>query len=100
MGRRLRRFGSVSTSVFDYCKKVVSNARVGNQGDILYQSEVGDVDFEWLKEYGGIVKTHGPLGVRGTLWRLFVLVANSAVDDASYGVRSQSSAVHSADVWI
>ncbi|KZV64469.1 cytochrome P450 [Peniophora sp. CONT] len=35
---------------------------LGNQGDILYQNEVGDVDFEWLKEYGGIVKTYGPLG--------------------------------------
>ena len=88
MGRRLRRFGSVSTSVFDHCKKVVSNARVGNQGDILYQSEVGDVDFEWLKEYGGIVKTHGPLGVRRMLRQLLAPQANGALDNASHGVRS------------
>ncbi|VDC03589.1 unnamed protein product [Peniophora sp. CBMAI 1063] len=33
----------------------------GNIGDFRYQPEVGDVEFQWLKEYGGVWKLHEPL---------------------------------------
>ncbi|KZV64465.1 cytochrome P450 [Peniophora sp. CONT] len=35
---------------------------LGNQGDIRYQGEVGDVEFPWLNEFGGAWKLYGPLG--------------------------------------
>ncbi|VDC07112.1 unnamed protein product [Peniophora sp. CBMAI 1063] len=35
---------------------------LGNQGDIRYQEETGDVESPWLHEYGGAWKVHGPLG--------------------------------------
>ncbi|VDB99464.1 unnamed protein product [Peniophora sp. CBMAI 1063] len=35
---------------------------LGNQGDFKYQNEVGDVEFKWLKEFGGAWKVHYPLG--------------------------------------
>ena len=32
----------------------------------LYQSEVGELDFRWQEEFGGIMRLKGPFGVR--LW--------------------------------
>ncbi|VDC03587.1 unnamed protein product [Peniophora sp. CBMAI 1063] len=35
---------------------------LGNMGDYFYQAEVGEIEFQWLKEYGGAWKIHDPLG--------------------------------------
>ncbi|VDC00881.1 unnamed protein product [Peniophora sp. CBMAI 1063] len=35
---------------------------LGNEGDMRYQCDVGDVEFPWLGEYGGAWKIWGPLG--------------------------------------
>ncbi|VDC07323.1 unnamed protein product [Peniophora sp. CBMAI 1063] len=35
---------------------------LGNQADLKYQEEVGDVEFQWLREFGGAWKAHGGLG--------------------------------------
>ncbi|KAA1474639.1 cytochrome P450 [Dentipellis sp. KUC8613] len=35
---------------------------IGNQQDILYQKEVGDVEFKWMREYGSAWRLHGCLG--------------------------------------
>ncbi|KZV76320.1 cytochrome P450 [Peniophora sp. CONT] len=35
---------------------------LGNAEEYRYQNEVGDVEFQWLKEYGGVWKIHDPLG--------------------------------------
>ncbi|KZV60944.1 cytochrome P450 [Peniophora sp. CONT] len=35
---------------------------LGIEEDIRYQVEVGDVEFLWLREFGGAWKVHGPLG--------------------------------------
>lgn len=37
---------------------------LGNITDYKYQNEVGDIEFQWLKEYGGAWKIHDPIGVR------------------------------------
>ncbi|VDB83977.1 unnamed protein product [Peniophora sp. CBMAI 1063] len=34
----------------------------GNIGDYKYQREVGELEFQWLKKYGGAWKIHDPLG--------------------------------------
>ncbi|VDB99467.1 unnamed protein product [Peniophora sp. CBMAI 1063] len=39
-----------------------SSFLLGNMGDIRYQAEVGDVEFGWLREFGGAWKIHAPLG--------------------------------------
>ncbi|KZV76310.1 cytochrome P450 [Peniophora sp. CONT] len=35
---------------------------LGNITDYKYQNEVGDIEFQWLKEYGGAWKIHDPVG--------------------------------------
>jgi len=30
----------------------------------VYQSEVGEVDFQWLEQFGGVMRLKGPFGVR------------------------------------
>ena len=35
----------------------------GNEGDLRYQNEVGDCEFEWVKKYGTAWRRSGPLGV-------------------------------------
>jgi nuclear transport factor 2 (NTF2) superfamily protein len=36
----------------------------GNEGDLRYQNEVGDTEFEWMRKYGTAWRRSGPLGVR------------------------------------
>lgn len=36
----------------------------GNEGDLRYQNEVGDAEFEWMRKYGTAWRRSGPLGVR------------------------------------
>jgi hypothetical protein len=36
----------------------------GNEGDLRYQNEVGDTEFEWMRKYGTAWRRRGPLGVR------------------------------------
>lgn len=36
----------------------------GNEGDLRYQNEVGDTEFEWMRKYGTAWHRSGPLGVR------------------------------------
>ncbi|KZV71952.1 cytochrome P450 [Peniophora sp. CONT] len=35
---------------------------LGNEKDVRYQNEVGDVEFEWLREFGGAWKAAGVMG--------------------------------------
>ena len=35
----------------------------GNEGDLRYQNEVGDSEFQWMRKYGTAWKRNGPLGV-------------------------------------
>ena len=35
----------------------------GNEGDIRYQNEVGDREFDWMRKYGSAWRRRGPLGV-------------------------------------
>jgi hypothetical protein len=37
---------------------------IGNEGDLRYQNEVGDTEFEWMRKYGTAWRRRGPLGVR------------------------------------
>ncbi len=44
---------------------LISLCRItGNEGDIRYQNEVGDTEFEWMRKYGTAWRRSGPLGVR------------------------------------
>ena len=35
----------------------------GNEGDLRYQNEVGDSEFQWMGKYGTAWRRTGPLGV-------------------------------------
>ena len=35
----------------------------GNEGDLRYQNEVGDSEFQWMRKYGTAWRRTGPLGV-------------------------------------
>lgn len=35
----------------------------GNEGDLRYQNEVGDSEFQWMRKYGTAWRRAGPLGV-------------------------------------
>ncbi|KAA1474631.1 cytochrome P450 [Dentipellis sp. KUC8613] len=35
---------------------------IGNENDIRYQGEVGDVDFKWMREYGSVWRVKGCMG--------------------------------------
>ena len=60
-----RLFGSVCPCGLSCGADSPAYARIplGNIGDYKYQSEVGEIEFQWLKEYGGAWKIHDPLGV-------------------------------------
>ncbi|KAF8486759.1 cytochrome P450 [Russula emetica] len=36
---------------------------LGNEGDLRYQNEVGDSEFEWMRKYGTAWHRSGPLGI-------------------------------------
>ena len=36
---------------------------LGNEGDIYYQNEVGDSEFEWVQRFGSAWRRRGCLGV-------------------------------------
>jgi len=36
---------------------------IGNEGDLRYQNEVGDSEFQWMRKYGTAWRRTGPLGV-------------------------------------
>ncbi|KZV60942.1 cytochrome P450 [Peniophora sp. CONT] len=50
------------SSLLDICGPKSSSFWLGNEGDIKYQKEVGDVEFAWMKEFGSVWKTKGCMG--------------------------------------
>jgi hypothetical protein len=48
---------SVSSVISRRCKIT------GNEGDLRYQKEVGDNEFQWMRKYGSAWRRTGPLGV-------------------------------------
>lgn len=47
----------------NYFSMATSNM-LGNEGDIYYQNEVGDCEFEWLQRFGSAWRRRGCVGVR------------------------------------
>ena len=43
----------------------------GNEGDIFYQNEVGDCEFEWLQRFGSAWRRRGCVGVSVLYCRIF-----------------------------
>jgi hypothetical protein len=43
---------------------------LGNEGDIYYQNEVGDCEFEWLQRFGSAWRRRGCVGVRVLYYRI------------------------------
>lgn len=41
-----------------------NSAPIGNEKDIRYQNEVGDQEFQWLRQYGTAWRVAGCMGVR------------------------------------
>ena len=48
---------SISSAITRRCRIT------GNEGDIRYQNEVGDSEFQWMRKYGSAWRRSGPLGV-------------------------------------
>jgi len=56
------RWSRGSPSLKDIKGPVSTSFWLGNIGDIRYQDEVGDVEFSWMREFGGAWKFHGCMG--------------------------------------